>query len=119
MVPWAILAEGRLRLQHRRVLWFVDNTAALHCFIRGSSRNPAVARAVTSAHLHAYAWRFLIWFEFVESGSNWADDLSRMGEEDRFSREHGFEVLEMCTPLRMFSDTPQQHWAAVLGAALG
>jgi hypothetical protein len=70
MLPWAILKLGARVLRGRRVLWFIDNTSALYAAVKGSSKHPAVARAIAFANFAAFHWSFHIWFEFVDSEGN-------------------------------------------------
>eukprot|EP00972_Heterocapsa_arctica_P079823 11761337-Heterocapsa_arctica.AAC.1 len=92
MLPWAILELGPRVFRGRRVLWFIDNTSALYAAVKGSSKHPAVARAIVFANFAAFHWSFHIWFEFVDSEGNWADGISREKGEDRFAAQHGFNT---------------------------
>ena len=112
-LPWALLQEGAERLRGRRILWFVDNTSALYAAVKGSSKHPAVARAIAVAHYIGFHWNLQFWFEFVESDANWADGISRDGPEDVFVKKHGFHVQHMKAPVWPWKSSLQHQWAAV------
>ena len=87
-VVMAAIGEAH-RLRERDVLWFVDNTSALHCLVKGGARNAHLARSVHVLHLLSYHLRCRIWFEYVPSGQNWSDGVSRAGLRDPMGREAG------------------------------
>ena len=77
MLPTALLAE--VDLADRDVIWFVDNTVALHSFVKGICTNAALSRVVEVFHILCYRLQCHVWFEYVASGDNWADGISRDG----------------------------------------
>ena len=85
IVVVALLAM-RSRLQGRRVLQFVDNTSALYSMVRGNGSHMAVARSVAIAKMvigvFGCHWRL----EFVDSGANWSDGISRELSGDELCR---------------------------------
>ena len=90
------LWDLRSRCKDRQVVWFLDNTSALHSFIKGGSSNEALDRTVQAFHFLSHACRCNVWLEFVPSNSNWSDGISRTGFADGFANEHGF-VLSWTT----------------------
>ena len=112
-LPWALVHEGFERLRGRRILWFVDNTSALYAAVKGSSRHPAVARAIAVAHYIGFHWGLQFWFEFIESDANWADGISRDGPDDVFVAKHGFQVQRMRAPTWPWVSDLQSQWQAV------
>ena len=82
------------QMKGRQVLWFVDNTVALHSFVKGSSRCPFVSRTVSLFHFMAFRMNTQVWFEYVRSEANWADGISRELGECQWARSHGFVCKE-------------------------
>ena len=70
--------------------WYVDNTSATHSFVKGAASDVHLERIVTSMWIIAFQLETDIWFEWADSGSNWADDLSRHLDRCEFSRSLGF-----------------------------
>ena len=79
----------------RRVVCFIDNTVSLHSFVKGGSSQARIDRACALAHLCAFFTGCELWFEFIKSEANWADSASRLGKDDPFARELGFEVKDV------------------------
>ena len=48
-------------LAGRDVLLLIDNTSALHTFLKGISTNEGLARSVAVAHLLTYHYRCRVW----------------------------------------------------------
>jgi hypothetical protein len=71
-------------------LGFLDNVAAVMTLVRGRSRNPDLAKLGRLIHLALFALRAQGYWEYVQSKSNWADDISRLGFDDPWWRCHGF-----------------------------
>ena len=86
------------RLRGRQILWYVDNTVALHSLVKGTSNDPAVARTVHAVHMCAFRYGSRVWWEYVESNSNWSDGISRYGPKDVFAKRHNFVIVEMSIP---------------------
>ena len=103
---------GPDRLRGRNVVWLIDNTSARYAAVKGSSRHPAVARAVAFASFAAFFWEFSIWYEFVDSEANWADGISRRRQDDEFCARHGFSPAQMCADRRVWEGTLQDMWRA-------
>ena len=109
----------RVKLRGRRILWLVDNSASLHALIKGTSSNPTLGRAVELYHMFCYWFQVTVWFEFVDSDSNFADGISRDLHEDSFSRGLGITPCECFVHTWMWSDSLTQVWASFERAALG
>ena len=89
--PW-ILPE---QFRDRDSIWFVDNAAAVSTLIRGAAKpedidNIAAAVTFQNAHLNHG-----VWFEWIDSDSNPADGLSRLGIQDPWTLEQGWDIHEV------------------------
>ena len=82
------------------VIWFVDNTAALHSVIKGASSEPVMEDMVARFWLMAHALQAKVWVEYVDSGANWSDGISRSFAKDAFVIKQGFAVRELQNPLQ-------------------
>ena len=76
-MPTLAIAQLAPRLANRRVLWLLDNTAALHSFVRGNSGHSVLDRSIAVTKFYQCHYGIDIWFEYVESEANWADGISR------------------------------------------
>ena len=103
----------------RDVLLFVDNTSALHCFVKGLSRNGGLARSVQVGHLLSLHVRARVWFEYVPSVQNWADGVSRQGVDDPWAKEHAFPVRHLVVPIWPWQGTLHQCMQSVLSLGRG
>ena len=70
------------RLRGRRLLWFVDNTAAVSAIAKACSPTADNSKMALILALQAAAAGALIWVEYVNTAQNPADPLSRGGLED-------------------------------------
>ena len=61
-------------LAGRDAFWYIDNTVALSAVVKRSSSDPDLARAAAAIHLSMALSGTRVWFEYIESESNWADD---------------------------------------------
>ena len=113
MLPWTILHLGPKVLRGRRVLWFVDNTSALYAAIKGSSKHPAVARAIAFASFAQFHWDFQVWFEFVDSKGNWSDSISRELGADDFAARHAFSTSQLEPTGQLWLGSLKDLWSAV------
>ena len=59
------------------VLETLDNAVALGALIKGSSGAPLVDRAAMVAAVASASLRTRVWYEYIESESNWSDSASR------------------------------------------
>ncbi len=108
MVPLALLRWPEY-FRGRHIVWFVDNTSAMHSFVKGASRDAHLERIVNVAWMAAFKLGASIWFEWVDSESNWADDLSRSLAHCTFTRELGFQAEQMDCDVAQW----QADWTAV------
>ena len=97
MIPIALLTWPHV-FRGRSVAWYVDNTSAMHSFVKGAASDVHLERIVTSMWIIAFHLETDIWFEWVDSGSNWADDLSRHLDRCEFSRSLGFRPVQIDDP---------------------
>jgi len=67
------------RLAGRDVWWWIDNAVALAAFTKGGSKEAALDRAAAAVGLLNHRSHTRMWFEFVASADNWADEASRLG----------------------------------------
>ena len=89
-------------LRGRSVLWFEDNSAVLAGLVKGSSSAPELDQGVAVAHLLLAALQVRVWFEYVESASNWSDGVSRELDQDPWAKDNGFPVA--------MAQVPQWPW---------
>jgi len=66
----------------RDVVWFIDNVAALSAFIKGGSDAVDLDRSACVASLLVRRLCARVWFEYIESHSNWSDGVSRLLSAD-------------------------------------
>jgi hypothetical protein len=105
-----LLEEGEW-LKGRELIFLIDNHPALAAAMRGSSRAEDMNRSAHCIQLRAMQLGCRIWFEFIESDSNWADGISRNGITDDLAKELGFQ----CRDLRI----PTWPWEGELSAIAG
>ena len=63
--------------EHRDVIWFVDNSAAVVSVVSGKSKCESMDVAVENTHLMLMRVKIQVWFERVESRAKWSDGTSR------------------------------------------
>ena len=105
MVPLALLLWPDA-FRGRRMVWYVDNTSAMAAFVKGTSKSPELERIVNLFWILSFHLDCSVWFEWVDSGSNWSDGVSRLLERDPFAADHGFKLQKM--------RQPDSWWAADL-----
>ena len=76
------------------VLWFVDNEAAVASLIRAGSSQLDVHLICQFAHMVLFRARARVWYEWVDSGSNPSDGLSRLGLKDPWTMLQNWSVRE-------------------------
>jgi hypothetical protein len=91
-------------LRGRDAFWFIDNSVVLSAMVKGTSSEPDLARATAALHLALAARSCRMWFEYVESDSNWADEPSRKLWESEFLHRHGFEAKPGYVPAWPWSE---------------
>ena len=73
-------------------IWWVDNVAALMALVKGTGRNSSLDAMAQIIHLLLFHLQAQLWFEWIESKSNWTDSISRLGMADPFWRSQAFTV---------------------------
>jgi len=101
MVLYALIERPDL-FRHGHGLWFLNNVAAVMTLVRGRSSNPDLAKLGHLIHLALCALRAQGYWEYVQSKSNWADDISRLGVNDPWWRCHGFSFYSSYLPTIFF-----------------
>ena len=113
------LWDLRDRVRGRRILWLLDNSASLHALIKGASSNQYLGRAVELFHIFCYWFQVDVWFEFVDSGSNYSDGISHELHGEPFCQQLGIQPYECFVYAWMWTESLTQVWASFRGAALG
>ena len=98
MVLYALVARPAY-FRQRRGLWLIDNIAALMCLVRGRSESPDLERISSLIHLASFALKTWLWWEYIQSKSNWADAISRLGVQDPWYRANGFTISIVSFPV--------------------
>ena len=76
-------------------LWWIDNVAALMSLIRGRSNSDELDQMAGAVHGLLFALSSPVYFEWVCSGDNWSDGISRQGMQDAWALEHGFTMTSV------------------------
>ena len=82
----------------RDVVWFIDNVAALSAFVKGGSDAVDLDRSACVASLVMGRLCTRVWFEYIESHSNWSDGISRLLSADPFCAKHSFALRQAFVP---------------------
>ena len=53
-----------------------------------------------------------VWFEWIDSDSNWADGVSRVFEADTLAEKHKFRLQPMQSPIQQGSRPWAELWEA-------
>ena len=109
MVPLSLMEWPEL-YRGRHVVWYVDITSAMHSFVKGAAKDAALARLVNITWMLAFHLRCSIWFEWVDTDTNWADNLSRDLKDCRFTRELGYEPTQMQSGLQFWELGWRELW---------
>ena len=80
------------------------------CLVRGRSESPDLERISSLIHLAAFALKTWLCWEYIQSKSNWADAISRLGVQDAWYRANGFTISVVSFPLILW----QLPFAAVI-----
>jgi len=102
----------RRLLRGKQVLWFVDNTVALHSFVKGISKNAAISRTVEAVHILSFRLECSVWYEYVASADNWADGISREGNSDPFTQSLSLQADTLLVSESWWENDLAQIWAA-------
>ena len=109
MVPLTLIQWPHV-FRGRRTVWYVDNTSAMAAFVKGASRSLELERIVNLFWVLAYHLECVVWFEWVDSRSSWADGVSRRLGSDPFAAKHGFAPQEMEQPASWWSAGLSEVW---------
>ena len=96
IIPFGKKGGGTLR--DEEVLLLQDNANVLSAMVKGASGNPVVDRMAITFSLASAYLRTRVWFEYVESDSNWSDGASRKLYEDEWTQQHGFKLSQFVIP---------------------
>ena len=77
------------RLRGRSGIWFIDNLAALYALVKGDSREKDLNVMAEAIDALTFELQTRIYFEWVESASNWAHGISRDGMKDEWWQRNG------------------------------
>ena len=113
------LWDLRLVAKGRRVLWVLDNSASSHALVKGTSSNVHLSRAVELFYMFAYWFKVHVWFEFVDSESNYVGGISRDLAEDAFCKSIQVQPSECQVQAWMWEELLCEVWASFQRAALG
>ena len=113
----ATLVQEAARLSGRNITWYADNTAALSAAVKGTSREQTNRRLIAYFWMVAFRLDIRVWFEFVESDSNWADGISREYGDDLFAAKNNFSTSEFQLDLLWAQHDLSVRW--LLSAAFG
>ena len=86
------LTEMAGRIRGTSSVWFVDNVAALMALVKGSSCSRSLDQMAKLVHLACFSVHSAPYFEYIESGANWADDISRYGARGSWAPRNAFSV---------------------------
>eukprot|EP00438_Fugacium_kawagutii_P015959 Skav227096 [mRNA] locus=scaffold199:6515:11398:+ [translate_table: standard] len=85
-----------------KVVWFVDNVAALMSLFKGRSDNPELDFMAQAVHLLMFHLRCFSFFEWIPSASNWSDGISRDDFRDDWLNSHQFRVHQSSVPVLLW-----------------
>ena len=97
MVLVALLSEPA-KFRGTYGVWFIDNVAALMAVVRGRSDNPELDHMASMIQAVLFSLQTWMYFEWIQSKSNWADGVSRYGEQDPWHKRHGFSCRRVAVP---------------------
>jgi hypothetical protein len=87
------------KFRGRHGVWFIDNVAALMALVRGGSDSPELDEMASMIHARLFGLRTWMYFEWIESKSNWSDGISRDGFTDAWYQQHEFRPGQATIPL--------------------
>jgi hypothetical protein len=122
MLPLTLLALPEL-FRGRTIVWYVDNASAMASFIKGASKNEHLERIVVVFWFCVFHLKAQVWLEWIDSGANWSDGLSREFERDPIIARHQFLVEAIAPDASWWAGPLKDVWARVRdserGTALG
>ena len=101
-ILYALVARPT-EFRERRGVWFIDNIAALMALIRGRSDAADLEHLAHLIHVACFSLRVWMYWEYIPSKSNWADAISRLGEQDPWHAAHSFSLYRTRLPLILWS----------------
>ena len=117
MIPLA-LWEVRAQVHGCKILWLVDNSPSLHALVKGRLENQAMDRAIALTYIMCFILDCSIYFEHVDSFSNFSDGISSELEKDKWAAEHGISTKAMMPHSRWWTPNLAKRWT-VLGLEKG
>ena len=114
-MPPIIYQRHARRLANRRVLYLIDNTSALHCYVKGCAVPSALDRSIAFTNFVACHGAICTWWEFTPSGTNWSDGISRLLGADPFVRKHGFPTSRLPIDKRIWLGALESAWLLARG----
>ncbi len=91
-IVYLVLSRDGACLRGRTGIWFIDSTAALVALISGRSNSDDLDTLAAHIQLALFGLECSMYFEWVQSDSNWADGISRWGFHDEWHRRHQFHA---------------------------
>ena len=95
-------------------IWFVDNEAAVSSLIRAGSSQSDVHMICQYAHLTLFKLNARIWYEWVDSGSNPTDGLSRLGLHDPWTKAQGWNLRSFDFPHKLLPASFLNSFASLI-----
>ncbi len=92
------------------MVWYVDNTAAMSSFVKSASSNLHLERMAGLFWILACHLDLQVWFEWVDSGSNWSDGVSLDLTNDILAAELGFSLQQMWEPVSAWDSDWKALW---------
>ena len=86
------------------VLWFIDNQASVTAVVKGCRSEGDVHEIAHLAAVERCSLRTRTWYEWIDSDSNPADGLSRLGLLDAWMLQQGWSLQEYAFPATAFRD---------------
>ena len=83
----------------RRGLWFIDNVVALFALVKGRSGVPDLDAIALVVHGALFSLHCSMYYEYVQSSSNWSDEISRKGLSGSWHRRHEFCPAQISIPV--------------------
>ena len=79
-------------------------------FVKGASADQQLEKVVGLTWIIAFHLRTQIWFEWVDSNSNWSDGISRDFGSDEVSKRLGFKTGPMKKTMQWWSEEWKEVW---------
>ena len=112
--PNSVTPVERL-LSRRCIAWYIDNISATVSFLKGASKNAHLERIAGITWTAAYYMQVDIWLEWVDSGSNWSDGISRDLSEDKVSAGLGSQTEPIMPDMQWLNDDFSNIWHYIKG----